>query len=150
MGVILKNNAVSTTSTAISASDVGVAVASGTGVLFPTLGSGDYFYATLISPDDLYEIVKVTARSGDSLTIARAQEGTTARSFVSGSRIEARVTAASITDIATEAVESLALEDGVTPPAAVVGQARIYVDSTNGDLKVVFGDGTIKTIVTDS
>lgn len=42
------------------------------------------------------------------------------------------------------------LVDGVTAPGAASGYARIYVDSADGDLKVVFGDGTIKTIVTDS
>lgn len=102
MGVILKNNAVSTITTTISASDVGIAVATGTGSLFPTLGAGDYFYATLVSSGGTYEVVKVTARVGDTMTIARAQEGTTAQSFTSGSRIEVRVTAASITDMVDE------------------------------------------------
>lgn len=99
MGVILKNNATSTITTAISASDVGLAVAAGTGSLFPTLGAGDYFYATLVSSGGTYEVIKVTARVGDTMTIMRAQEGTTAQSFASGSRIEARVTAASIQDM---------------------------------------------------
>jgi hypothetical protein len=102
MGVILKNNAVSTITTAISASDVGLAVAAGTGTLFPTLGASDYFYATLVSAGGTYEVIKVTARVGDTMTIVRAQEGTTAQSFASGSRIEVRVTAASITDMVDE------------------------------------------------
>lgn len=99
MGVILKNNAVSTITTTLSASDVGLAVAAGTGSLFPTLGAGDYFYATLVSSGGTYEVIKVTARVNDTMTIVRAQEGTTAQSFASGSRLEARVTAASITDM---------------------------------------------------
>jgi hypothetical protein len=102
MGVILKNNATSTITTAISASDVGLAVSAGTGSLFPTLGASDYFYATLVSSGGTYEVIKVTARVGDTMTIVRAQEGTTAQSFVSGSRIEVRVTAASITDMVDE------------------------------------------------
>ncbi len=40
--------------------------------------------------------------------------------------------------------------DGVTAPGATVGYAKIYVDTADGDLKVVFGDGTIKTIATDT
>jgi len=44
----------------------------------------------------------------------------------------------------------LSITDGVTAPAAVVGQARIYVNSSNGDLEVIFGDGTTKTIVVDT
>lgn len=38
------------------------------------------------------EIVRVTARSTDTLTIARAQEGTSARTVVTGDQIAATVT----------------------------------------------------------
>ncbi len=40
--------------------------------------------------------------------------------------------------------------DGVTAPGATVGYAKIYVDTADGDLKVIFGDGTIKTLATDT
>ena len=40
--------------------------------------------------------------------------------------------------------------DGVTAPGATSGYAKIYVDTADGDLKVIFGDGTIKTIATDT
>ena len=40
--------------------------------------------------------------------------------------------------------------DGVTAPGATAGYAKIYVDTADGDLKVIFGDGTIKTIATDT
>lgn len=39
--------------------------------------------------------------------------------------------------------------DGVAAPATVAGWARIYVDTADGDLKIKFGNGTVKTIVTD-
>lgn len=42
------------------------------------------------------------------------------------------------------------VDDGVTAPSSAAGKARIYVDSADGDLKVIFGDGTVKTIVTDT
>lgn len=42
------------------------------------------------------------------------------------------------------------LEDGITAPNATVGRAKIYVDTADGDLKVKFGDGTVKTIATDT
>lgn len=44
----------------------------------------------------------------------------------------------------------LLLEDGVTAPATEAAYAQIYVDSADGDLKVKFGDGTVKTIVVDT
>lgn len=44
----------------------------------------------------------------------------------------------------------LGITDGVTAPSATVGYAKIYVDSSGGDLKVIFGDGTVKTIVVDT
>lgn len=42
------------------------------------------------------------------------------------------------------------LVDGVTAPATGAGYARIYIDSADGDLKIKFSDGTVKTIVTDT
>lgn len=44
----------------------------------------------------------------------------------------------------------IGITDGVTAPSAVSGVAQIYVDSSGGDLKIAFGDGTVKTIVTDT
>lgn len=42
------------------------------------------------------------------------------------------------------------IADGVSAPTAQAGFAAIYVDSADGDLKVRFGDGTTKTISTDT
>ena len=42
------------------------------------------------------------------------------------------------------------LVDGVAAPAAIAGVAQLYVDAADGDLKVKFGDGTVKTIATDT
>jgi hypothetical protein len=102
MPIKLANNATSTIATAINASDVGVVLATGDGAKFPTLAAGEYFYITFESSGGTYEIAKATARAGDSLTIVRAQEGTTAQSFAAGSRVELRVTAASINDLVDE------------------------------------------------
>jgi hypothetical protein len=51
---------------------------------------------------------------------------------------------------APHAMQYLDVTDGVTAPGAAAGRARIYVDTADGDLKVVFADGTVKTIVTDT
>lgn len=42
------------------------------------------------------------------------------------------------------------IEDGITAPSTVSGRAFIYVDTADGDLKVKFGDGTVKTLATDT
>lgn len=44
----------------------------------------------------------------------------------------------------------LSITDGVTAPSTVAGRAQLYVDTADGDLKVKFGDGTVKTIVVDT
>lgn len=44
----------------------------------------------------------------------------------------------------------LGLVDGISAPSTAVGYALLYVDSADGDLKVKFGDGTVKTIATDT
>lgn len=45
---------------------------------------------------------------------------------------------------------ALQIVDGITAPATVTGWSSIYVDTADGDLKIKFGDGTVKTIVTDT
>lgn len=42
------------------------------------------------------------------------------------------------------------LKDGIAEPNAVSGYAILFVDSADGDLKVKFSDGVVKTIVTDT
>jgi len=44
----------------------------------------------------------------------------------------------------------LRINDGVSTPTTVSGRAFLYIDVSDGDLKVKFGDGTIKTISVDT
>lgn len=46
-------------------------------------------------------------------------------------------------------VDRSLLKDGITEPNAVSGYAILFVDAADGDLKVKFSDGVVKTIVTD-
>lgn len=99
MGVALvKNNAYSTLLSSIASGATSLTVASGDGAKFPSISGGNFFYATLINSSNQYEIVKVTARATDVFTILRGQDGTTARSYTSGDRIELRPTAALFDD----------------------------------------------------
>lgn len=94
MGVKVTNNAFGTISAGINNSVTTIVLDSGQGARFPTLGSGDFFFATLIDTSNNLEIVKVTARSTDSMTVVRAQDNTTAAAFAIGDRFELRPTAA--------------------------------------------------------
>jgi len=94
MGLKITNNAFGTLAASINDSVTSITVASGQGARFPTLGAGDYFYATLINISNEFEIVKCTARTGDVLTVTRAQDGTTARAYTVGDRLEIRPVAA--------------------------------------------------------
>jgi hypothetical protein len=102
MTVQFANNAFSTLAAGINASVTSLAVASGEGARFPALSSGQYFYATLIDSSNNLEIIKCTARSSDTLTIVRNQESSGAKIFSSGDRIELRLTALGLNDIAAE------------------------------------------------
>ena len=101
---LFANNAVATLTAGIAAGDLSLTVATGTGALFPSPTAGDWFNATLIRLSDAaLEIVKVTARSTDTLTIERAQESTTALAFVTGDQVQLRITAAYLNDTASKA-----------------------------------------------
>lgn len=102
MGVKVTNNAFGTLSAGISSSDTTVTLDSGQGSRFPTLGAGDYFFGTLVDTSNNLEIVKVTARSTDSMTVTRAQDNTTALAFAIGDRFELRPTAALFEAIQSE------------------------------------------------
>lgn len=97
MAIKLANNASTVIPLAVSSVDTSFTVVEGTGNLFPILGTGDYFYATLQDINNNIEIVKVTARADDNMTVVRAQEGTLAIPFHANSRFEIRVTVENFT-----------------------------------------------------
>lgn len=100
MTIKYTNNASADLATSINSSSTSIVVQSGSGAKFPALSSGDYFFATLIDSSNNIEIVRVTARSNDTLTVVRAQDGTTARSYPAGSKIELRIVAAGLNSFA--------------------------------------------------
>jgi autotransporter adhesin len=90
---ILKNNFSTTLAAGISAAQTTATVADATGISTP--GAGQGLRLTLQDPLDpaANEIISVTAVSGDTLTIVRAQEGTTAAIWPIGTKVELRLTA---------------------------------------------------------
>ena len=117
MAIKFTNNASAELASSINNSVTTIVVAAGQGAKFPVLGSGDYFYATLVNPSNNLEIVKVTARATDTLTVERAQDGTTAKSYNAGDRIELRPVAAVFNGIVSDTAAELALKADLDSPA---------------------------------
>jgi hypothetical protein len=93
---IFANNASALLAASISDSDLTIQVAAGFGALFPNPGANEYFLVSLENDDGDIEVVKVTSRSTDLLTVpsaGRGQEGTSAQSWTNGlTRVELRLT----------------------------------------------------------
>ena len=90
------NNASATLAASISSTALEISLGSGQGALFPTPTGTSFFHATLVDALNNREIVKVTARAADTCTVVRAQEGTVARPFSTGDRLELWLTAAAL------------------------------------------------------
>lgn len=116
MGIKFTNNASATLGASIGTGDTTITLTAGQGALFPSLGGSDYFYSTLTDSSNNLEIVKVTARSVDTLTVVRAQDGTTAKAYLAGDKLELRPVAASLEDIVTQITDHI--DDAVAAHAA--------------------------------
>jgi hypothetical protein len=116
MTVKFTNNATGVLAASVTNTATTVTLTTGQGVLFPTLATGDYCFVTLVDPSNNFEIVKVTDRVGDVLTVVRAQDGTTSKSFPAGSRCELRVTAAAINSVVSELNADIVTKAAITSP----------------------------------
>jgi hypothetical protein len=92
MGYKASNNADTTLSESITPTSTTISVATGHGDDFPTLGASDWTLITITDKNGAREIIKIIARTGDTMTVGttpggeadvggRAQEGTTALSI---------------------------------------------------------------------
>lgn len=92
---LFANDASSTLASPISNVSSVVNLASGTGALFPSPSAGQQFALTFndAATGLLTEICYCTSRTGDALTITRAQEGTVAQSWFAGDLAANLVTA---------------------------------------------------------
>lgn len=99
MPVLYTNNATSTLAAGIAIGATSLSVQTGHGARFPSPAGVDYFYLTLTDASSNIEIVRVTARSTDSMTIVRGQDGTSARAWNSGDQVELRLTKAVLDDL---------------------------------------------------
>ena len=99
--IIFANNASALLAATITDNDLTVQVAAGYGANFPSPTGDQYFMLTLEDDDGTIEIVKITGRSTDNLTMDsvadRGQEGTSAAAHVlNATRCELRLTKAAM------------------------------------------------------
>lgn len=149
MAMKFTNNATTTLLTGISDTATSLTVANSTGALFPTLSGSDYFYCTIADAYGNVEIVKVTARSSDTFTIVRGQDGTTAATWTSGVGVELRVIAASFdsvvrTNEANTFTQTQTFNGNISVGGDVIvtGDAPITGDASVGGTLVVTGRAT--------
>lgn len=95
---IWSNDAITTLASSVSNSATTIPLAAGTGSKFPSPTSGQIFPLTLISATNpaTFEITYCTARSGDSCTVIRGQEGTSAVAWNAGDLAQNLVTAGTL------------------------------------------------------
>ena len=135
MSILFTNNAATTLASGITNVATSLTVAAGKGALFPTISGSDFFYATLANGSGGVEIVKVTARSTDTFTIVRGQDGTSGVAWNTGDKVELRVTAADLTAM----VQSANLQVGGTATTGTAGSSTY-----------LRGDGAWSTPVTSN
>lgn len=129
--LLAANNAQSVLAAGISASATSLTLNTGTGALFPSPVSGvSFFKLTLIdaATGQLSEIVHVTAKSGDVLTIVRGQEGTSSRAWSANDIAANMLTAGTISLLAP--LDSPALTGTPTVPTASPGTSTTQAAST--------------------
>lgn len=137
MAQLFRNNASSTLNSSVNNSTTTIVLTSGGGAQFPSPTGSDYFLLTLFDGNSTIEIVKVTARTTDTLTVVRAQEGTTAASFPAGSIAEMRVTRGTLE----------AFVQGTGPTGTIVGTTDTQT-LTNKTLTTPVITGYTETVYT--
>ena len=141
MGVKYTNNAATTLSSGINNSATSISVASSS--TFPAISGSNYFYATFDDATNL-EIVKVTAVSGTTWTIVRAQDDTTARAFSSSDIVELRINSAMLTDVVNDAMSDAFSRQAFTGDGSETDFTLSKAPATENDL-IVFIEGVFQT-----
>lgn len=134
---VFSNNAATTLAAELSAGATSMTVTASTG--FAALTSPQFELVT-IDDGTAREIVKVTARSGGTWTVERAQEGTTAAAWPVETPVEARATAGTFTAFVTgQALMAYNLAGG----NAIGADAVSMQPARSNDANVASGAGAV-------
>ncbi len=145
MAVKLANNAVSTLAASITSGATAISIQAADAGKFPTIAANDWHPATIIDASGNMEIVRVTARANNVLTVQRAQEATTAKAFAAGSRIDVRLTAGVVNALSSTDADLAAAVAQKADSAALAdldnATAKKAGDTFSGPVIVTNGNG---------
>jgi hypothetical protein len=125
MGIKYNNFARSKLAVGLTSVDTTLSVVGTQGARFPVLGAGDYFYAVLQNSVLQREIIKVTARAGDTFTVVRGQDGTTAQAWVADDSISLRFVAAAINETLGNTVQRTTATGSALLPGGTTAQRDV-------------------------
>ena len=129
---LFSNNGVSTLAASINSTVTTITLATGTGALFPSPMANKYFALTLTPlatpAGPPREVVYCTARSIDTLTVVRGQEGTSAAAWTAGDNVFGLITAGALTSLAP--LDSPALIGAPTAPTPTSGDSSTLLATT--------------------
>lgn len=160
MAYIAKNDAYSALAGAITEGDAQATLQPGDGDRFPVIEDPDYTLATLEDDFGNREIIRITLRqaASDSISFLRAQEGSVARAWPSGTIIEVRPTAALMNsaiahfdqDVAAHAATAVSVEtigslsaDNVQDALAELAAEKADANSLNAESIAYDGGGEL-------
>jgi hypothetical protein len=142
--ILWANNASSTLAGPILAGATSANLAAGTGALFPSPAGGQYYVMTFTDAATglIREITHVTARTGDAVTLVRAQEGTASVNWAAGDFAENLVTAGQMASLAAFPI------GGAFPVAHGAVSVSTSIGTTfNGIYIDVSGTATTQTLI---
>ncbi|WP_338735439.1 hypothetical protein V8954_04005 [Klebsiella michiganensis] len=145
--LLATNNAESFLSSAISATDTSLIVSAGTGAEFPDVVAGESYFKLTITDaatGSQVEIVNVTAKAGDIFTIERAQEGTTAKSWLHNDFVANMMTAGTInyvSEIAQELNQSVQQSQAAAEVATTAAEEAVTTLGSTLKQQITFTTG---------
>lgn len=149
------NNAVSRLAANILSGATSLSLTPGDGAKFPTLTGSQFFMATLVKSDGTTEVIKVTGRATDTLTIVRAAEAVggvqTSYGFTAGDRVEQRLTADALVN-ELDRIEAAAITSALNKTAnytITAADVTSLVRVNSGTGNIVIGLPEISTLAED-
>lgn len=144
------NRASAPLNAAITTGATSVVLTAGKGALFPALAAGEFFYAVIqkgVLDTDVREYVKVTARATDTLTITRAQGGSTAQAFAAGDVLALIITSEALDLFVTRDTETV-MASAATVDLSTSRTEDVQITGTTNisNLGTAAPDGTIRNL----